>query len=82
MLGASFDDPDKNAAFADKLSYPYKLLSFDKDNDPFEANDPTDPGFPKRVSYLIGPDRRIVKAFTTVKPSEHPAEVLAIVPVQ
>ena len=26
MLGASFDDVDKNRAFAEKLGYPFKLL--------------------------------------------------------
>ena len=79
MLGASFDDPDKNRAFADKFSYPFKLLTFDKDDDVFEANDPSDPGWPKRISYLIGPDRRIVKAYANVKPADHPAEVLTAI---
>jgi peroxiredoxin Q/BCP len=79
VLGASFDDPEKNAAFADKFGYPFPLLTFDKDDDVFEANDPSDPGWPRRISYLIGPDRRIVKAYASVKPAEHPAEVLATI---
>ena len=79
MLGASFDDPDKNRAFAEKFCYPFKLLTFDKDSDVFEANDPSDPGWPKRISYLIGPDRRIVKAYEKVRPAEHPAEVLTAI---
>jgi peroxiredoxin len=77
VLGASFDAVDKNRAFADKFSFPFKLLTFDKDADPFEANDPSDPGWPARISYLIGPDRRIVKAYATVVPAKHPAQVLA-----
>jgi peroxiredoxin len=33
-------------------------------------------GHAKRISYLIGPDGRIRRAYATVKPAEHPAEVL------
>ena len=80
MLGASFDSVDKNRAFAEKFAYPFKLLSFDKSADVFEAADASDPDWPARVSYLIGPDRRIVKAYETVNPSTHPAQVLADVP--
>jgi peroxiredoxin Q/BCP len=83
ILGASFDPPAKNRAFADKLCYPFKLLS-DVDQTalgrPYDAIDPDDPGWPRRISYLIGPDRRIVKAYATVSPSRHAAEVLADVP--
>ena len=31
----------------------------------------------RRISYLIGPDGKVVKAYETVKPAEHPGEVLA-----
>lgn len=31
----------------------------------------------RRISYLIGPDGRVVKAYETVKAADHPAEVLA-----
>lgn len=81
MLGASFDDVDKNRAFAQKLAYPFKLLC-----DPgktlaaYDCVDASDPDWPRRISYLIGPDRRIVKAYATVNPSTHPAQVLADVP--
>ena len=30
-----------------------------------------------RVSVLIGPDGKIVKAYASVKPADHPDEVLA-----
>ena len=80
MLGASFDSVDKNRAFAEKFAYPFPLLSFDKSNDMFEASDPSDPDWPQRISYLIGPDRRIVRAYATVDPSTHPAQVLRDVP--
>ena len=80
MLGASFDSVAKNRGFADKFGYPFKLLSFDATTDVFEANDANDPGWPSRISYLIGPDRKIVRAYETVKPADHPAQVLADVP--
>ena len=32
-----------------------------------------------RITYLIGPDGRVVQRWDTVKPAEHPAEVLAAV---
>ena len=80
IFGASFDDPDKNRAFAEKFGFPFRLLSFDKTADVFEADDPSDPGYPRRISYLIGPDRRIVKVYDPVDPATHPAQVIADVP--
>lgn len=32
---------------------------------------------PSRISVLIGPDGKLAKRFDTVKPAEHPDEVLA-----
>lgn len=81
MLGASFDSVEKNRAFAEKLGYPFRLLC-----DPgkmlasYGAVDPEDPEWPRRISYLIGPDRRIVKAYPTVSPASHPTQVLADLP--
>jgi len=78
VLGASFDDVEKNAAFAEKFAYPFKLIC-----DPakslavYGAIDPDDPDWPRRISYLIGPDQRIVKAYPTVNPATHAAQVLA-----
>lgn len=77
MLGASFDAIDKNRAFADKFCFPFKLLTFDKSDDVFDANDPADPGWPRRISFLIGPDREIVRVYASVDAAAHPAHVLA-----
>ena len=33
--------------------------------------------FPKRISYLIGPDGKVLKAYPKVEAAEHAAEVLA-----
>jgi thioredoxin-dependent peroxiredoxin len=76
VLGASFDDPGANKAFAEKFKYPYKLLSFDielgKQYDAYRESSSA-----KRISYLIGPDRKVLKAYPKVKPADHPSEVLA-----
>ena len=80
ILGASFDAPGDNKKFCDKFSYPYKLLSFPHDlGKTYDSYDASSPQYAKRISYLIGPDRYIVKAFAKVKPAEHPAEVLSAV---
>jgi len=79
ILGASFDPVDANCAFAQKFSYPYKLVS-DVDQQvgtAYDACDPDDPGYPKRISYLIGPDRRVKRVYAEVHPKDHPAQVLA-----
>ena len=77
ILGASFDTPEANKAFAEKFQYPFKLLcDVDKRiGQQYGAFDETQPSWAKRISYLIGPDRRIVKAYPTVKPAAHPEEV-------
>jgi peroxiredoxin Q/BCP len=78
IIGASFDSVDKNCAFAQKFDYPYKLVSDTaKSLAAYDAIDPDDPDWPRRISYLIGPDRRVVKAYATVNPSTHAAQVLA-----
>jgi len=79
ILGASFDDVGANRAFAEKFQFPFKLLC-DTDKaigQAYGALDPAQPGYAKRISYLIGPDRRVVKAYPSVKPAAHPEEVLA-----
>lgn len=82
ILGASYDDQAANRAFAEKFNYPFKLLC-DVDKkiaSAYGAVDPSEAGYPRRISYLIGPDGKIVKAYDPVKPAAHPAEVLADLP--
>jgi thioredoxin-dependent peroxiredoxin len=81
VLGASFDNVAANKAFCDKFAYPYKLLSFDKSaGKVWGATDDKESDWARRISYLIGPDRRIVKVYPKVKPAEHTAQVLADIP--
>lgn len=79
ILGASFDDIEANRAFAEKYKYPFKLLC-DVDRKlgtAYGAADDAEPGYAKRISYLIGPDGVIRKAYATVKPATHHEQVLA-----
>jgi peroxiredoxin Q/BCP len=78
ILGASFDDVAANKAFADKFDYPFKLLC-DVDRKlgtAYGALDAEDPGYPRRISYLIGPDRKIERVYDPVKAATHPEQVL------
>jgi peroxiredoxin Q/BCP len=70
---------EANAAFAKKFNYNFPLLC-DTDRKigmAYGACDDPKAGSAKRISYLIGADGKIKKAYRTVKPAEHPAEVLA-----
>jgi peroxiredoxin len=42
----------------------------------YGAADNTDAGRANRISYLIGPDGNIRKAYATVKAGDHPEQVL------
>ncbi len=78
MLGISIDPPGANKAFREKFAFPYDLLS-----DQTKAASisygaaEADSTRTRRVSVLIGPNGAVVKAYDTVKPAEHPDQVLA-----
>lgn len=78
VLGISCDTTDENRAFREKFDFPFKLLS-DTDRTvslAYGAVDSTDGGYPARISYLIGPDGTVRKAYAKVSPADHPGEVL------
>ena len=78
ILGASFDTPAENAAFAEKFHYNFPLLC-DTDRSlglAYGACDEPKAPNARRISYLIGPDGRVKKAYGKVNAVEHPAEVL------
>ncbi len=81
-LGASYDPPEANAAFADKHGFPFRLLSdVERAVGPAygTARDPADPsaGYASRVTALITPDGTIAKHYVVSDVGAHPAEVLA-----
>jgi peroxiredoxin Q/BCP len=74
----SFDTEDENRAFADKFSFPFSLLCDTKRDIgvAYGACDDAKAEYAKRISFLIGPDGKIVKAYGSVAPAKHPGEVL------
>jgi len=82
ILGASFDTPEENRAFADEQSFGYRLLS-DVDRsvgaayEAARAPDEQYPDFPRRVAYLIDPDGIIRKSYEVTDTAGFAADVLA-----
>ena len=74
----SYDSPETNRSFADRNHLPFLLLS-DTDRTLARAVGAALPllPFPARVSYLVGADGTVLKAYPKVKPASHAAEVLA-----
>jgi peroxiredoxin Q/BCP len=73
----SYDSPATNRAFAERHHLPFPLLS---DTHRTLARTvgaalPLLP-FPRRVSYLIGADGTVMKAYPKVTPATHAEEVL------
>jgi thioredoxin-dependent peroxiredoxin len=77
-VGLSFDTPAANLAFKEKFDFPYDLLS-DEDGAVSQLYGAAEAGAEKaaRISVLVGADGKVSKAYATVKPPEHPDEVLA-----
>lgn len=82
VLGASFDTPEENRAFAEDQHFGFRLLS-DVDRTVgtvYEVARP--PGdqyasFPARVSYLIDPDGVIRRSYAVADVKTHADDVLA-----
>ena len=78
VFGVSYDTPEVNRAFAAKNNLPFLLLS-DRDRSLAKgvgASRALLP-VPKRISYIVGPDGTVLKAYPSVSPSTHAAEVVA-----
>lgn len=79
ILGASFDDPRDNARFVAEHQFPFRLLS-DTDRTlavQVGAADSPRRVWARRISYLVGGDGKVLKAYNNVNPSEHAGQVLA-----
>src|SRR5438876_6709631 len=82
LIGASFDTPEDNRAFAENNGFPFTLLSdvdrkvgqvYETKRSPEEQS----PEYAKRRTYLIDPEGTIVKAYRVRDIPAHPDEVLA-----
>ena len=77
VLGVSVDNTDSHQKFTNKFHLPFPLVA-----DPDKAitksygvlNDKS--GNARRVTFIIDEKGRIAKVFETVKPDQHPQEVL------
>ena len=78
MLGASFDSEPDNAAFAQKFSFPFRLLC---DTDKrlaiaYGAAQSTKDQYPRRLTFVIGPDGTIEQAIETKDPAGQAESIL------
>ena len=72
------DSQAKNKNFKEKQEFPYDLLC-DTERSmslAYGAVDAADAKSAARISYVVGPDRKIQKVYPKVKAAQHPEEVL------
>ena len=78
VFGVSYDTPEDNAAFAAKFNLQFLLLcDVDKKLAGAVGAKAAVMPYPKRISYLVGADGKVIKAYPSVSPAGHAAEVLA-----
>jgi len=81
VVGASFDTPEENGAFAEAYGYAGTMLS-DVDRsvgaayETKRADDEPSPEFAKRRTFLIDPDGVIRKVYRVTDIAAHPGAVL------
>ena len=81
IVGASYDTPADNKAFAESQAFPFRLLA-DQDRSVAEAYDVTKgpdepyPDFAKRRTFLIDPDGVVRRIYDVTDPGGHPQQVL------
>lgn len=76
LFGVSYDSPESNRRFAEKQRLPFRLLS-DADRSLAKAcgADRFLLPVPKRISYLVGADGTVLRAWDSVNPDSHADEV-------
>ena len=74
----SFDSVEKNAKFAKKFDFPFTLLcdTERKIGVDYGACDSPSSRTASRITYVIGPDGKILQAHPKVSPKTHPKELL------
>ena len=79
IVGVSFDTPQDNATFRQQQQFPFLLLSDTTRTLAVAvgaADSPTQP-VARRISYLVGADGTVLKAYADVVPASHAQQVLA-----
>jgi thioredoxin-dependent peroxiredoxin len=79
VFGVSFDDPKDNAEFIAKNKFPFPLLSDAKKTLAVAVGAADSPSrmWARRISYLVGPDGKVLKAYPDVAPAKHAQQVLS-----
>jgi peroxiredoxin Q/BCP len=78
ILGVSTDDVAANAKFAQEQAFPYPLLC-DTERAiclAYGAVQSREDRGAKRISYVIGPDGKVLQAIGEVNARSHPEELL------
>ena len=78
MLGISFDTVAENRAFAEKFDLPFRLLC-DTDRSvglAYGACQAATDAYPRRITYVIGPDGKVEQAIDTKDPGGQAAQIL------
>ena len=79
ILGVSFDTQSDNATFVREQNFPFRLLS-DRTRTlavAVGAADNADQPVARRISYVVGPDGKVLKVYAQVTPAQHASQVLA-----
>jgi thioredoxin-dependent peroxiredoxin len=79
IIGVSFDAPKDNAAFVREYQFPFRLLSDSNRTLAAAAGaaESRDQPVARRISYLIGADGKVRRAYEAVNPATHAQQVLA-----
>jgi len=82
ILGVSFDEPKANAEFAALQGFPFRLLSDTERRLAVVVGAAESPSQPvaARISYLVGPDGKVLQAYPNVDPETHASQVLSDLP--
>lgn len=78
VFGVSFDPPSVNAEFRQRESFPFPLLSDEQRSLAVAvgAASSSSAWFPRRISYLVGPDGKVRRVYDSVNPATHAGDVL------
>ena len=79
VLGVSFDEPASNKQFVEAEALPFRLLS-DTDRSlavAVGAADSAEAKTARRISYLVGADGKVAKAYENVDPNVHAGQVVS-----
>jgi peroxiredoxin Q/BCP len=79
IFGVSFDKPEENAKFVEQEGFPFRLLS-DGDHklaSSVGAVGTFSFGFARRISYVVGPDGRVLHVYEDVDPKSHAGNILS-----